>query len=141
MEIAKDVLANYISGDVSRRKFLRSSNKPVKQWNSRDNEMLYWKNRALDVNDKEAYEMYMKIAERNLNVDRYFQQLVKKVMGNDNTLLQIHITEKNWPCYNAALEKYESTYGFNDYSLKYARTLANMCSLYNGDDADIINAM
>ena len=62
-------------------------------------------------------------------------------MGNDNTLLQIHITEKNWPCYNAALEKYESTYGFNDYSLKYARTLANMCSLYNGDDADIINAM
>ena len=112
----------------------------MKQWNSRDNEMLYWKNRALDENDTEAYDMYMKVVEKNLNADRYFQQLAKKVMGNDDTLLQMHIVE-NWPCYNAALEKYESQYGFTEYSLKYARTLANMCSLYNGNDADIINAM
>ena len=85
--------------------------------------------------------MYMKVVEKNLNADRYFQQLAKKVMGNDDTLLQMHIVEKNWPCYKAALEKYESQYGFTEYSLKYARTLANMCSLYNGNDADIINAM
>jgi singapore isolate B (sub-type 7) whole genome shotgun sequence assembly, scaffold_17 len=66
---------------------------------------------------------------------------VKKVMRNDDLMLDIHIADKNWNCYNTVLEKYESTYGFNDYSLKYARTLANMCSMYNGNDADILNAM
>ena len=141
MEIAKDVLVNYISGDVSRRKYLRSYAKPVSQWNSRENELLYWKNRALDANDKEAYAKYLEVVEANLNADRYFTQLAKKVMGNEDTLLKTHIVEKNWPCYKAALDKYESTYGFTEYSLKYARTLANMCSLYNGNDADIINAM
>ncbi len=141
MEIAKDVLVNYISGDVSRRKFLRSENKRPSVWDSRDNELLYWKNRALNENDSEAYEKYMAVAQRNLNVDRYFSKLVKKVMGSDDLLLNTYIEEKNWPCYNAVLAKYESTYGFNDYSLKYARTLANMCSLYNGEDADILKAM
>ena len=141
MEIAKDVLVNYISGDVSRRKFLRSENKRPSVWDSRDNELLYWKNRALNENDSEAYEKYMAVAQRNLNVDRYFSKLVKKVMGSDDLLLNTYFEEKNWPCYNAVLAKYESTYGFNDYSLKYARTLANMCSLYNGEDADILKAM
>ena len=141
MEIAKDVLVNYISADVSRRKNLRSSSKPTKQWNSRDIQMLYWKNRALNENDKEAYDMYMKVVEKNLNADRYFQKLAKKVMGKDDTLLDIHIVEKNWPCYNAVLDKYQSMYEFTDYSLKYARTLANMCSLYNGKVEDILNAM
>lgn len=141
MEIAKDVLVNYISGDVSRRKFLRSSNKPVEQWNSRENELLYWKNQALDANNKEAYAKYLEVVESNLNADRYFAQLAKKVMGSEDTLLKTHIVEKNWPCYEAALNKYETNYGFTEYSLKYARTLANMCSLYNGNDADIINAM
>lgn len=141
MEIAKDVLVNYISGDVSRRKFLRSNNKPVEQWNSRENELLYWKNQALDANNKEAYAKYLEVVESNLNADRYFAQLAKKVMGSEDTLLKTHIVEKNWPCYEAALNKYETTYGFTEYSLKYARTLANMCSLYNGNDADIINAM
>lgn len=141
MEIAKDVLVNYISGDVDRRKYLRSENKRPSNWDSRDNELLFWKNQALNENDKEAYEKYMEISQRNLNIDRYFTKLVNKVMGSDDLLLNIHISEKNWPCYNAVLAKYESTYGFNDYSLKYARTLANMCSLYNGEDADILNAM
>lgn len=141
MEIAKDVLVNYISGDIDRRKYLRSENKRPSNWDSRDNELLFWKNQALNENDKEAYEKYMEISQRNLNIDRYFTKLVNKVMGSDDLLLNIHISEKNWPCYNAVLAKYESTYGFNDYSLKYARTLANMCSLYNGEDADILNAM
>lgn len=141
MEIAKDVLVNYISGDVDRRKYLRSENKRPSNWDSRDNELLFWKNQALNENDKEAYEKYMEISQRNLNIDRYFTKLVNKVMGSDDLLLNIHISEKNWSCYNAVLAKYESTYGFNDYSLKYARTLANMCSLYNGEDADILNAM
>ena len=141
MEIAKDVLVNYISGDVSRRKFLRSENRRPSNWNSRDNELLFWKYQALDTNNTEAFEKYMEITQRNLNVDRYFNNLVKKVMGNDDLMLDVHIADKNWNCYNAVLEKYESTYGFNDYSLKYARTLANMCSMYNGNDADILNAM
>ena len=102
---------------------------------------LFWKYQALDTNNKEAFEKYMEITQRNLNVDRYFNNLVKKVMGNDDLMLDVHIADKNWNCYNAVLEKYESTYGFNDYSLKYALTLANMCSMYNGNDADILNAM
>ena len=141
MEIAKDVLVNYISADVSRRKNLRSSSKPTKQWNSRDIQMLYWKNRALNENDKEAYDMYMKVVERNLNADRYFQKLAKKVMGKDDTMLDTYISKKNWPCYNAVLDKYQSMYEFTDYSLQYARTLANICSLYKGKVEDILNAM
>lgn len=141
MSIANEFVGDYITEVSGRRKFLRKDRFRVSQWNSRDNELLYWKNRALDVNDKEAYAKYMEVAERNLNVDRYFSELVKKVMNSDDLLLNVHIPEKNWPCYNAVLEKYQTTYGFNDYSLKYARTLANMCSLYNGNDADILKAM
>lgn len=141
MEIAKDVLFNYISGDVDRRKYLRSENKRSSNWESRENDLLFWKNQAVLSNDKAAYEKYMEISARNLNVDRYFTNLVKKVMGSDDLLLGMTIEDKNWPCYNAVLAKYESTYGFNDYSLKYARTLANMCSMYNGADEDILRAM
>ena len=141
MEIAQEPVGDYISEVAGRRRFLRSENRRVEQWDSRLNDLLFWKNRALDANDREAYAKYMEIAERNLNVDRYFKQLVKKVMKNDDTLLKLHFAEKNWPCYNAVLEKYQSTYGFNDYSMKYARTLANMCTLYKGDVQDIINAM
>ena len=141
LEIAKEPVGDYISEIAGRRRFLRSENRRVEQWDSRLNDLLFWKNRALDANDKEAYAKYMELAERNLNVDRYFKQLVKKVMKNDDTLLNLHFAEKNWPCYNAVLEKYQKTYGFNDYSLKYARTLANMCTLYKGDAQDIINAM
>ena len=141
LEIAQEPVGDYISEVAGRRRFLRSENRRVEQWDSRLNDLLFWKNRALDANDREAYAKYMEIAERNLNVDRYFKQLVKKVMKNDDTLLKLHFAEKNWPCYNAVLEKYQSTYGFNDYSMKYARTLANMCTLYKGDVQDIINAM
>ena len=141
MEIAQEPVGDYISEVAGRRRFLRSENRRVEQWDSRLNDLLFWKNRALDANDREAYAKYMEIAERNLNVDRYFKQLVRKVMKNDDTLLKLHFAEKNWPCYNAVLEKYQSTYGFNDYSMKYARTLANMCTLYKGDVQDIINAM
>ena len=141
MEIAQEPVGDYISEVAGRRRFLRSENRRVEQWDSRLNDLLFWKNRALDANDREAYAKYMEIAERNLNVDRYFKQLVRKVMKNDDTLLNLYFAEKNWPCYNAVLEKYQSTYGFNDYSMKYARTLANMCTLYKGDVQDIINAM
>ena len=141
LSMASEPVGDYISEIAGRRRFLRSENRRVEQWDSRLNDLLFWKNRALDANDKEAYAKYMELAERNLNVDRYFKQLVKKVMKNDDTLLNLHFAEKNWPCYNAVLEKYQSTYGFNDYSLKYARTLANMCTLYKGDVQDIINAM
>ena len=141
LEIAQEPVGDYISEVAGRRRFLRSENRRVEQWDSRLNDLLFWKNRALDANDREAYAKYMEITERNLNVDRYFKQLVKKVMKNDDTLLKLHFAEKNWPCYNAVLEKYQSTYGFNDYSMKYARTLANMCTLYKGDVQDIINAM
>ncbi|CBK22108.2 uncharacterized protein [Blastocystis hominis] len=141
MEIAQEPVGDYISEVAGRRRFLRSENRRVEQWDSRLNDLLFWKNRALDANDREAYAKYMEIAERNLNVDRYFKQLVRKVMKNDDTMLKLHFAEKNWPCYNAVLEKYQSTYGFNDYSMKYARTLANMCTLYKGDVQDIINAM
>ena len=141
LEIAQEPVGDYISEVAGRRRFLRSENRRVEQWDSRLNDLLFWKNRALDANDREAYAKYMEIAERNLNVDRYFKQLVKKVMKNDDTMLKLHFAEKNWPCYNAVLEKYQSTYGFNDYSMKYARTLANMCTLYKGDVQDIINAM
>ena len=141
LEIAKEFVGDYISEIAGRRRFLRSQNRRVEQWDSRLNDLLFWKNRALDANDKEAYAKYMELAERNLNVDRYFKQLVKKVMKNEDTLLNLHFAEKNWPCYNAVLEKYQKTYGFNDYSLKYARTLANMCTLYKGDVQDIVDAM
>ena len=141
LSMASEPVGDYISEIAGRRRFLRSENRNVAQWDLRESDLLFWKNRALDRNDREAYAKYMELAERNLNVDRYFKQLVKKVMKNDDTLLNLHFAEKNWPCYNAVLEKYQKTYGFNDYSLKYARTLANMCTLYKGDVQDIINAM
>ena len=141
LSMASEPVGDYISEIAGRRRFLRSENRNVAQWDLRESDLLFWKNRALDRNDREAYAKYMELTERNLNVDRYFKQLVKKVMKNDDTLLNLHFAEKNWPCYNAVLEKYQSTYGFNDYSLKYARTLANMCTLYKGDAQDIINAM
>ena len=141
LSMASEPVGDYISEIAGRRRFLRSENRNVAQWDLRESDLLFWKNRALDRNDREAYAKYMELTERNLNVDRYFKQLVKKVMKNDDTLLNLHFAEKNWPCYNAVLEKYQNTYGFNDYSLKYARTLANMCTLYKGDAQDIINAM
>lgn len=141
LSIAQEPVGDYISELAGRQRFLRTDKRRVEQWDSRENDLLYWKNRALNVNDKEAYQKYMEIAERNLNVDRYFKQLVKKVMKKDDTLLKLHFAEKNWPCYHAVLDKYQSTYGFNEYSLKYARTLANMCTLYKGDAQDIVNAM
>ena len=59
LEIAKEPVGDYISEIAGRRRFLRSENRRVEQWDSRLNDLLFWKNRALDANDKEAYAKYM----------------------------------------------------------------------------------
>ena len=141
--ISQDFVGDYISmlPTFSRRRSLRSQSHRAEQWDSRESELLFWKNRALNANDKEAYQKYLELMERNLNVDRYFKQLVQKIMKKEDLLLNQYFEEKNWPCYQALLDKYQSTYGFNEYSIKYGRTLANMCTLYQGDVQDILNAM
>ena len=143
LSIGQQFVGDFISQlpALNRRLSLRSQNHRAEQWDSRENELLFWKNRALNANDKEAYQKYLELTERNLNVDRYFRQLVQKVMKKDDLLLDQYFEEKNWPCYQAVLDKYQSTYGFNEYSMKYGRTLANMCTLYKGDKQDILNAM
>ncbi|KAK8811372.1 hypothetical protein WA158_003106 [Blastocystis sp. Blastoise] len=111
-----------------------------RQWESRDNNLKFWKHLA-QKGDHEAQQEYVKELESRKQADEYFGKLTSKLNTKIDLLMSYPINHINWKCYGPLVDKYQTTYGFNDYSLKYAHALAALCNTINGDGHEILNLM
>ena len=97
-----------------------------KQWDSRDNELLYYRYMAENTNGYEQKKWEAAVKEelfKREQIDRYFASLTKEPRFYQSTS-----EVKNFNCYKKAVNQFIDTMGMSDYAFMYFNVLANICN-------------